>query len=551
MSEREPVGESGHQVLAAPMTHKQVLLVFSGLSLGVALAAVDQTVVATALPTIVGEFGDLKQMSWVVIAYLITFTASAPLYGKLSDLFGRKVMFQIAIGIFILGSLLAGVSQSMNQLIAFRAFQGVGAGGLMVTAMTIIGDILSPRARGRYLGYMGAVYAVSSIGGPLLGGFFVDHLSWRWVFFINLPIGLAALVVTGVVLNLPFRRRRRPIDYLGAGLLTSGVTALLLVTVWGGSEYAWTSATILGLSSVSLALIALFILQERRAPEPLLPLRLFRDRTFSITAAVAVIIGIGMFGAIVFVPLFLQVVLGVSATSSGLLLAPLVAGAVATSTISGHLITRTGRYKRYPVGGTFAIALALWLLSTMDSTTSLRAASLYMLLLGSGLGMAMQVLVIAVQNAVAPRDLGVATSAAAFFRSLGGSLGTALIGAIFASRLAVHLAELLPTGTNVESEDLIGSPALIVGLSQPVQDAVVEAFSRSLSTAFAAAVPILVAGFVLLLLLPELPLRDRPNIGHTLPAASWDRADEASGASAESRRSTLLEQPEPSSETAT
>ncbi|MGH8936425.1 MAG: MDR family MFS transporter, partial [Acidimicrobiia bacterium] len=447
------------------LTRRQILLVFSGLMLGMLLAALDQTIVATALPTIVGELGGLDHLSWVVTAYLLASTATAPLYGKISDLYGRKRVFQFAIVAFLAGSVLAGLSTSMTQLIAFRGIQGLGAGGLLVLTLTIIGDILSPRERGRYQGYMGSVFAVASVAGPLLGGFFVDHLTWRWVFYINLPIGIVALFVVSTVLDLPFRRVQHRIDYAGAAFLMAGVTALLLVTVWGGSQYSWGSLEILGLVLASLVFLGLFVLQERRAEEPILPLRLFRNRTFTLTGLAGFIIGTAMFGAIVFLPLFLQVVTGVTATNSGLLLLPLMLGLITTSIAIGRLVTRTGRYKRYPVVGSLVTTMGLFLLSRMDASTGRLSAGAFMLIVGLGLGMVMQVLVVAVQNAVEQRDLGVATSSSSFFRSLGGAVGTALFGAIMSARLTSSLAGLLPGG--VPATDLgavSGSPQQILAL---------------------------------------------------------------------------------------
>lgn len=504
---------------ASPMTHRQILLVLSGLMLGLFLAALDQTIVATALPTIAGELGGLEQLSWVVTAYLLTSTASAPLYGKVSDMYGRKIVFQFAIVTFLVGSVLAGMSQSMIQLIGFRAIQGLGAGGLIVMAMTIVGDVLSPRERGRYQGYIGSVFALSSIAGPLLGGFFVDNLSWRWVFYINLPIGLAALFVTATVLDLPFRRVDRPVDYLGAGLLVGGVTSLLLVTAWGGSQYEWGSPVIIGLSVLAVVLLVLFLLQERRVEEPILPLRLFRDRTFAITSSAGFIVGLGMFGAIVFLPLFLQVVMGASATNSGLLLVPLMGGVVTSSIVSGRLITRTGRYKIYPLVGTTLMAVGLWLLSTMSPETTLLQASVFMVIFGTGMGLVLQVLVIAVQNAVEARDLGVATSSATFFRSLGGSFGTALLGAVLTSQLTFHLADLLPAGSDGQLGDLTGSPELIAQLPPPIRETVITAFSESITTTFAVAIPFVVVALILVIFLPELPLRDTAHVGAGEPEA--------------------------------
>ncbi|HKY48651.1 MAG TPA: MDR family MFS transporter [Acidimicrobiia bacterium] len=493
------------------MSHRQILVVLTGLMLGLFLAALDQTIVATALPTIVGEFGGLDHLSWVVTAYLLASTVTSPLYGKISDLYGRKVVFQTAIGLFLVGSILCGFSQNMTQLISFRAVQGLGAGGLIVLALTIIGDVVSPRERGRYQGYFGAVFGLASIAGPLLGGWFVDNLSWRWVFYINLPLGLVALFVTATVLNIPFHRRDHKIDYPGAALLVGGVSSLLLVTVWGGREYEWGSPLILTLAAVGFALIALFLWWEVRTPEPILPLRLFRDRTFALTSAAGFVVGLAMFGGIIFLPLFLQIVVGASATNSGLLLLPMMAGIISMSVISGRLISRTGRYKIYPVIGTVLASLALFLLSTMSLATTLPVASVYMLILGAGLGLVMQVLVLAVQNSVEPRDLGVATSASTFFRSLGGSFGTALFGAIFASQVAANIARNLP-GTDLGGTDLTSSPGVIAQLPEGVRAGVIQAFADSTSTVFLAAVPFAVVAFVVVLLLPELPLRDRSHL---------------------------------------
>ncbi len=498
---------------AAGMPRRQILLVFSGLMAGMFLASLDQTIVSTALPTIVGDLGGLEHLSWLVTAYLLTSTASSPLYGKISDLYGRKRVFQAAIVIFLAGSALAGFSRTLGQLIAFRALQGLGAGGVMVLAMTIVGDILSPRERGRYQGYIGGVFAVSSIAGPLLGGFIVDHLSWRWVFFLNLPIGLIALAITAANLNIPFRRVDRPVDYLGSGLLVGAVTSILLVTVWGGSEYAWGSPTIVGLGVTGAVLAVAFILQERRAPEPILPLRLFGNHTFTLTAAVGFVVGLAMFGSIVFLPLFLQTVTGVTATSSGLLLLPQMVGMLSTSITTGRLISRTGRYKRYPVAGTLIMALGLGLLSTMDAATPFALTALYMIILGAGMGLVMQVLVLAVQNSVDYADLGVATSSATFFRSLGGSFGTALFGAIMSSRLATELSGLLPAGAPVDTAGLTGSPAAIAALPAGIKEPVIEALTRSITSVFAFAVPFAVVAFLLVVFLREAPLREVAHVG--------------------------------------
>jgi len=336
----------------AQLSHRQILIVFAGLMSGMLLASLDQTVVSTALPTIVGELGGLDHFSWVITAYLLTSTASVPLYGKFSDFYGRKLLFQVAIGVFIAGSLFSGIAQNMPQLIVSRGVQGLGAGGIFAMAMAIVGDILPPRERGRYQGYIGSVFAVSSVAGPLIGGFFTDQLTWRWVFYINLPIGIGALALTTIVLKLPVHRQKHSIDYIGAALMVAGVTSLLLVASWGGIEYGWLSTTIIGLGIAGVVLLALFALQEARAPEPLLPLRLFRERVFAAGSAIMFIVGLGMFGAIAFLPLYLQVVQGVSATASGLRLTPLMLGLIISSTVSGRIISATGKYRYFPIAGT-------------------------------------------------------------------------------------------------------------------------------------------------------------------------------------------------------
>ena len=392
------------------LTQTQIWLVFSGLLLGMLLAALDQTIVATALPTIVSDLGGLNELSWVVTAYILASTASTPLWGKIGDLLGRKRVFQTAIIIFLVGSAPSGLSQNMAELIGFRALQGLGAGGLMVTAMAIVGDIVSSRDRGRYQGIFGAVFAVSSIVGPLLGGYIVQHFSWHWVFYINLPIGLIALAVTRVVLP-QLRTNAHPIiDYLGTVLIAGAATALVLVASLGGVTYAWNSSFIIGMSSVAVVLIVAFIFVERRSKEPVLPLRLFNNSIFTMTSIIGFIVGFAMFGAITFLPLYLQVVQRITPTDSGLRLLPMLAGMLLTSITSGQLISHWGRYKVFPIAGTAVMGAGMYLLSLLDVNTSTLAMSIYMFVLGLGLGMVMQVLVIAVQNAVEFRDLGTATS---------------------------------------------------------------------------------------------------------------------------------------------
>ena len=497
------------------LTHRQILIVFSGLVLGMLLAALDSTIVSTALPTIVGELGGLAHLAWVVTAYLLAQTIVTPLYGKLGDLYGRKIVLQSAIVIFLAGSALCGLSRSMTQLIVFRGIQGLGGGGLTVTTQAVVGDIVPPRDRGRYQGIFGAVFGLSSIAGPLLGGYFTTHLTWRWIFYINLPLGIVALVVLAATLPSGSARVRHAIDYAGAALLAITLSAIVLVTDLGGMVYPWNAPVMLGIIGAALLALALFVVVERRAAEPVLPLRLFANRSFAVTSAVGLIVGFALFGSVTYLPLFLQVVKGSSPTASGLEMLPMMGGMLVTSIASGQLISRTGRYKIFPIAGTLVIAAGLWLLSRMSSATTTTTASLYMLLLGLGLGMVMQVLVIAVQNAVEYRDLGVATSGATLFRLVGGSLGTAVLGAIFATRLASSLAGFLPRGARATGAGAL-NPETLAQLSTGLRELYVRAFTSALGTVFVVATAVALVGFLLAWLVPERPLRE------TVAAASAD-----------------------------
>jgi EmrB/QacA subfamily drug resistance transporter len=499
------------------LNRRQILIIFSGLLLGLLLAALDQTIVATALPTIVSDLGGLNELSWVVTAYILASTASTPLWGKIGDLIGRKWIFQAAIVIFLLGSAASGLSQNMGQLIAFRAFQGLGGGGLIVTAMAIVGDIVSARERGRYQGIFGAVFAVASIIGPLMGGFIVQNFSWHWVFYINVPIGIVALVVTGIVLPKIGPKGRPVIDYLGTGLIAGAATALVLLTSLGGVTYPWNSTFIISLGIVALVLIALFIVVERRVKEPVLPLHLFRNPVFTMTSVIGFIFGFAMFGAITFLPIYLQVVERVTPTDSGLRLLPLLAGMLITSIVSGMLISRWGRYKVFPIAGTAVMAGGLYLLSLMGVSTSALTMSIYMFVLGFGLGMVMQVLVIAVQNAVEFRHLGTATSGATFFRSIGSAFGVSIFGEIFARTLNTNLATLmssssLPQGFNPQAA--MSNPQLLQSLPLSVIGSYLQGFAVAIHTVFLYAIPVALIGFVFSWFLKEYPLRMTTHIGN-------------------------------------
>lgn len=501
--------------VVAGLTHRQILVVYSGLMAGMFLAALDQTVVATALPTIVGELGGLEHLSWIVTAYLLSSTVTVPVYGKVSDLLGRRVVFQFAIVIFLVGSALAGAAQSMLWLVIARGIQGIGGGGLFAMSMTIIGDIVSPRDRGRYQGYIGSVFAFSSIIGPLIGGFFADHASWRWIFYINIPIGLAAVVITTVALRIPFPRLPHRIDYLGAALLVGSVSCLLLVAVWGGSTYPWSSPLILGLFGAGAIMLGGFVLQERRAPEPLLPFRLFSERTFSVASGVSFVLGAGMFGSIVFLPLFLQAVLGHSATNSGLLLLPLMGGMVTTAIGVGRRISHTGKYRWWPVRGMAFATIGMFFLARLDADSGRLESTGAMLILGLGFGMTMPTLVLAVQNSVAHRDLGTATSAINFFRSIGGTIGVAVFGGIFSYRLFSGLARRLPSDVlaDFSFSELVNSPSSISALPPAVRDPVIAALAEAVQTVFIAAVPMVLIGFILSWLLEDIPLSETAHVG--------------------------------------
>ncbi|MDT0301216.1 MDR family MFS transporter [Streptomonospora wellingtoniae] len=509
---QQPPGPATEQDSGGPLPRRKVMWVFFGVMLTMLLGALDQTIVSTALPTIVGELNGLEHLSWVVTAYMLAATVGMPIYGKAGDLFGRKVVFQFAIIVFLAGSVLCGIAQDMNQLILFRALQGIGGGGLMISAQAIIADIVSARDRGRYMGLIGGVFGLASVAGPLLGGVFTDHLSWRWIFYINLPLGAAALLVTSIVLKLPRPSGPRPrLDYAGTLLLAAASVCLVLVSSWGGTEYDWSSPVIIGLGAGAAVAAALFVLAERHANEPIIPLRLFADREFVLTSLVGITVGIAMFSTVSYLPTFLQMVNGASATESGLRMIPMVAGMLTATITTGQIISRTGRYKVWPIAGTAVIMAGLLLLSRMDADTSYLYNASAMLVLGLGVGMVMQNLVLIVQNSAPQRYLGTATSATNYFRQIGASLGIAVFGSIFVSRLNDEVADMPAAGSQLQAggggaglSSL--TPDMLERMPEQAQQLIVHAFADALPPIFIYGVPVVLFGFVLAFFIREKAL---------------------------------------------
>jgi EmrB/QacA subfamily drug resistance transporter len=487
-------------------------VVFVTIMLGMLLSALDQTIVSTALPTIVGDLGGSGHMSWVVTAYLLAETVSTVLVGKFGDLFGRRIVFQVSAVVFVAGSVVAGISNSMLMLIAARAVQGIGGGGLMVTASALIADVIPLRERGKYQGALGAVFGVTTVLGPTLGGLFTDHLSWRWCFYVNVPVAVVMLAMTAR--NIPsVKAAAKPvIDYAGIVLVTLGASALVLGLSWGGNEYAWGSATILGLFVGSVLLLTAFVFVERRASEPTLPMRLFRNPVFTVCSVLSFIVGFAMLGALTYLPTYLQYVDGVSATTSGLRTLPMVVGLLGTSLLSGVVVGRTGRYKVFPIVGTAVMGLGLFLMSTMGRGTGIWLESLYMLILGLGIGSAMQVLTIAVQNTVAYHEMGTATSGVTFFRSLGSSVGTSVFGTLYASQFGPHLARALAGHPGIPPGAAL-SPKALHALPAAQAAPIIDAYADTIDFVFQWVVPVALIGFVIALFLKEVPLRDSSRAG--------------------------------------
>lgn len=495
-------------------SHAEIMVVMSALMLTMLLAALDQTIVSTALPQIGIDLHSEDKLSWVATSYLIASAIVTPIYGKLGDMYGRKKLFLSSIAIFLIGSILCGMSQNINELIIFRAIQGLGGGGLMALIFAIIGDIVPPRQRGRYQGYFGAVFAVSSVAGPLLGGVFTDHLSWHWIFFINIPLGLLALWAVVTRLHLPVRRSPHAIDYPGTALLTASIVSLILVTVWGGLSYAWLSPQIISLIISTLVFGVLFVIREKYAKEPILPLGLFRNDIFITSILLSILSGMAMFASILYIPQYQQIVRGNTPTESGLLMLPLVVGMLGASLVAGRLTSKYGKYKIFPITGTLMLTLGIFLFSHLTLTTSHVILSLWMLVIGAGLGQFMQIPTLAVQNSTPRQSLGTATSTVVFFRSIGTSLGGAIFGNILISRLTSHIHEALPNAGKVGSDAISNG---VANLPPQIKQTILQAYVHSFRDMFLLAIPIAMAAFFVALFLREAPLKNTTHDAHESP----------------------------------
>jgi EmrB/QacA subfamily drug resistance transporter len=487
---------------------REVLIVLPGLLLAIMLAMLDQLVVSTALPRIVGDLGGVTHLSWVVTAYVLASTVTTPLYGKLGDLYGRKRWLMIAIVIFLAGSALSGLAHSMDQLIAFRALQGLGAGGLLTGAIATIGDLVSPRERGQYMGYIMGVMTLAMIAGPLVGGYITQNFSWRWIFYINMPIGGAALVYLAVTMHLPRRLIQHRIDYAGAVTLAIAATSLILMTTWGGTQYAWGSVQVIGLAVLAIVSTAVFLAIEARAPEPIIPLNVFRNRNFSLAIAMSFLLGLSLFGALTFLPLYQQTVQHLSPTGSGLMLIPMMLGSTVTALIAGQVTTKTGRYKALPIIGAGVMAVGMFLLTRLGLHTSLLEIGIYFAVIGLGMGFLMQITTLVAQNSVGPTEMGVASSSRTFFQQIGGSIGVAAFGAVFARRLIESMAAQLPGAHfNVKGGQL--DPVTVMHLRQPIRNDVFVAITHAVTSVFWLVAPASVIVFLLAWLIKEVPLRGR------------------------------------------
>ncbi|HSR83842.1 MAG TPA: MDR family MFS transporter [Streptosporangiaceae bacterium] len=523
---------SDNPAVAAPAggttfaTRREFMIVLPGLLLTLIIAMLDQLVVSTALPRIVGDLGGLNHLAWVVTAYVLASTITTPLYGKLGDLYGRKRLLMIAIIIFLVGSALSGLSHNMDQLIAFRALQGLGAGGLMVGAIATIGDMVAPRERGQYMGYMMAAMMVAMIAGPLVGGYITDSLSWRWIFYINMPIGGAALVYLWATMHVPRRRVEHKVDYLGAAVIAIGATAIVLLTTWGGTQYAWGSWEIIMLAAITAAAIVAFFFVEGRAVEPVLPLHVFKNRNFSLASSMSFLLGFVMLGALTFLPLYQQTVQHASPTTSGLMLIPLMLGSTVTTLVAGQVTTRTGRYKILPIIGGVVMTVAIYLLTHLGPHTTRLNSALYFVVLGVGMGFLMQITSLIVQNSVEQKDMGVASSSRAFFQQIGGSMGVSLFGVIFIHRLTSAMASKLP-GAHLRAGGGTLNPATINSLPPVIKQAAFFAISKGLDYVFWYTVPASVLVFLLALWVKEIPLRSRDDTPAQQAAASPEQLETA------------------------